>query len=108
MALWSTTKAKSYYGVSPEEAALRETREKTGYSAEIICQLPGSFGGEVTSTIMFLMRPRGEPVPFCWETSEIRWVNPAEAPVLIALTTHKTGRDRDLAATLMSAGLAGT
>lgn len=109
--VWTWPKGRPDPGESPEEAALRETREETGYSAEIICQLPGSFGGEVTSTIMFLMRPRGEPVPFCWETSEIRWVNPAEAPALIALTTHKTGRDRDLAilaVALKSAGLAGT
>jgi hypothetical protein len=46
---------------------------------------------------MFLMRPVGEPGPFCWETSEVRWVDPKDAPALINQTTHKTGRDRDLA-----------
>ena len=95
--VWTWPKGRPDPGESPEEAALRETREETGYQAEIICQLPGSFGGEVTSTTMYVMRPRGEPGPFSWETSEIRWVDPAEAPALINQTTHKTGRDRDLA-----------
>lgn len=95
--VWTWPKGRPDPGESPEEAALRETREETGHSAEIVRQLPGAFGGEVTSTTMFLMRPVGEPGPFSWETSEIRWVDPAEAPALIAQTTHATGRDRDLA-----------
>lgn len=95
--VWTYPKGRPDAGETPEEAALRETREETGFTAEIVCQLPGAFGGEVTSTTMYLMRPVGEPGPFSWETAEIRWVDPADAPALIAETTHKTGRERDLA-----------
>lgn len=108
---WSWAKGRSDPGETPEQAALRETREETGYQAEIIGQLPGSFGGEVTMTVMFLMRPVGEPGPFSWETTEVRWVDPADAPALINQTTHQTGRDRDLAilaAAVKLAGLAAT
>lgn len=94
---WTWPKGRPDPGEAPEQAALRETLEETGYQAEIICQLPGSFGGEVTSTTMFLMRPVGEPGPFSWETSEVRWVSPEDAPALIQQTTHATGRNRDLA-----------
>jgi len=43
------------------------------------------------------MRPLGESEQFSWETADVRWVDPKDAPALIAQTTHKTGRERDLA-----------
>ena len=95
--VWSWPKGRPDPGESPEATALREVHEETGHQTEIICQLPGTFVGGLTQNTMYLMRPWGEPGPFCWETSEVRWVDPEDAPALIALTTHKTGRDRDLA-----------
>lgn len=94
---WSWAKGRPDPGESPEETALREVLEETGCSAEIIAKLPGTFVGGLTENVMYLMKPIGEPQPFCWETSEIRWVDPEDAPALINQTTHKTGRDRDLA-----------
>jgi 8-oxo-dGTP pyrophosphatase MutT (NUDIX family) len=76
---------------------MREVAEETGYAAQIICQLPGTFIGGLTENTMYLMKPVGEPGPFCWETESVRWVDPKDAPALIAKTTHKSGRDRDLA-----------
>jgi 8-oxo-dGTP pyrophosphatase MutT (NUDIX family) len=94
---WSFAKGTPDPAESPEETALREVREETGYRAEIISQLPGTFIGGLTQNVIYLMRPLGEPEPFCWETSEIRWVDPEDAPALIAQTTNVSGRERDLA-----------
>lgn len=94
---WTWPKGRPDPGQSPEQAALRETLEETGYRAEIICPLPGTFIGGLTENTMYLMRPVGEPGPFSWETSEVRWVSPEAAPALIQQTTHATGRKRDLA-----------
>ena len=94
--VWSWPMGRPDHGESPEKTALPVVLEETGYTNKITSQLPGRFVGGLTANIMYLMRPLGAPGPFCWESSEIRWIDSEEAPALINQTTHKTGRDRGL------------
>jgi 8-oxo-dGTP pyrophosphatase MutT (NUDIX family) len=95
--VWTFAKGKREPGDTPEEAALREVLEKTGYHAEIVDRIPGSFPGGTGYTEYFLMRPVGKPAKFHWETASVKWVSFDEAPTYIAQTTNRTGRQRDLA-----------
>jgi len=95
--VWTFPKGEPDSGETPEQTALREVREETGYRARITGLIPVAFAGTTKTTALFLMEPVGEPGPFCNETSKVRWVPPAEAKVLIRETKHEKGRDRDLA-----------
>ena len=95
--VWTFPKGKHDKGETPEQAALREVREETGYDARITGILPGAFPGGTGTTAFFLMAPQGEPRTFEWETQAIRWATPAEAEALIRQTTNPIGRARDLA-----------
>lgn len=95
--VWTFPKGKADPDESPEQAALREVLEETGYSAQIVSKLPGSFSGGTSVTEYFLMKPVGKPVPFDAETKAVRWVTLDEAGRLISKTTNPKGRERDLA-----------
>ncbi len=45
---WTFPKGKPEFLESPERAALREVLEETGYRAEILAKIPGSFDGSRT------------------------------------------------------------
>jgi 8-oxo-dGTP diphosphatase len=91
---WTFAKGRPNEGETPEAAALREVLEETGYRATIVCQIPGSFDGDVTATRYFVMRPIGEPGAFDKETEEVRWVSYDDAIALIGQKENrKSGRD---------------
>lgn len=94
--VWTFPKGKRDGAETPEQAALREVREETGYHARIAGILPGAFSGGTGTTAFFLMAPQDEPQPFGWETQAIRWASPAVAEALIRQTTNPVGRARDL------------
>lgn len=95
---WTFAKGRIIEGASPEETALREVYEETGYKARIMGKIPGSFEGGTTLNEYFLMSPVGEAQPFDpGETAEIRWVPLSEAPALIRRTRNVAGQKRDLA-----------
>jgi len=93
--VWTFPKGRPDPGESPEQTALREVKEETGYSAVIKRKLPGSFRGRTSVAEFFLMSPRGEPAAFDKETSAIQWVSLKEAAKLIDLTTNKIVKARD-------------
>ena len=95
--VWTFPKGRPDVGESPEEAALREVKEETGYSAKIMKKLSGSFKGGTSVTEFFLMSPVGSPSPSDnEETSAIRWAALDKAAALIGMTTNQIGRARDL------------
>ena len=104
--VWTFPKGRLAAGETPEQTALREVKEETGYSAKVIRKLPGSFRGGTSVTEYFLMSPVGSPVPFdSKETSAIRWATLDKAAKLIVMTTNKIGQARDLSV-LVAARLA--
>lgn len=95
--VWTYAKGRPDPGETPEQAALREVREETGYDAEVVDVLPGVFKGGTTTNVFFVMRHIGPPGRTTWETESVRWVDFDAAEKLIARTTNAIGRTRDLA-----------
>ena len=95
--VWTFPKGRPDKGESPDEAALREVKEETGYSARIVSKIPGSFSGGTTVNEYFLMTPDGAPGKFDDETASVVWATLDEAEKLISMTTNPTGRKRDRA-----------
>ncbi len=95
--VWTFPKGRPDAGETPEQTALREVKEETGYSAKVIRKLPGSFRGGTSVSEYFLMSPARSPSPFdSKETSAIRWATLDKAAELIGMTTNEIGQARDL------------
>lgn len=95
--VWTFAKGKADRGATPEQTALREVLEETGYDAEIVAKIPGGYRGGTGTTEYFLMRPIGPPGKFqASETAKIKWVSFEDAEGLISLTRNNLGRQRDL------------
>ncbi len=94
---WTFPKGGPDNGESPEETALREVREEAGVKASIICRIPGTFKGDTTENIFYLMKPVEAGLSFHWETINICWATYEEAQGLISQSTTKSGKARDLA-----------
>lgn len=95
--VWSWPKGTPDKGESPEEAALREVLEETGYRARIVGALPSAYRGTTASTTaFFLMVPEGKAGPFREdETIQVRWVSFAEAAELFKLNHTPAAQERD-------------
>src|SRR5258707_14464443 len=94
--VWTFAKGRPYPGESPEQSALREVLEETGYKAEIAARIPGTFDGKRTSNEYFLMFPIENTRRFDAETQSIRWATGEEARRLIQLNGRPNRRRRDL------------
>jgi 8-oxo-dGTP pyrophosphatase MutT (NUDIX family) len=96
--VWTFAKGRPKPGQTPEEAALCEVQEETGWICEIVQKIPGSFSGGTTMTEYFLMKPVRDTGKFDWETEKTVWASPDDARKLIAQTRNAAGQERDLAA----------
>jgi 8-oxo-dGTP pyrophosphatase MutT (NUDIX family) len=85
-------------GESPQQTALREVLEETGYRCEIIQAEPlGEFYNNVGSkSVFYLMKPIEQVATPDDETASVAWVSYEEAKKLISQTTKPLGRLRDL------------
>ncbi|RXZ81746.1 NUDIX hydrolase [Paenibacillaceae bacterium] len=80
---------------TPEETAIREVKEETGYECNILSIIPGEFESDTCTTKYFLMEPTGVKVEHDKETQEIKWVDEEEAFKMIEQTKTLKGRNRD-------------
>ena len=94
--VWTFAKGKAESSESPEQAAVREVLEETGYRAEIVAKIPGSFDGSRTSNEYFLMVPVEDTEHFDAETQAVRWATGEEARQLIQHNQKPKRRRRDL------------
>jgi 8-oxo-dGTP pyrophosphatase MutT (NUDIX family) len=92
-----TFKGRPDPGETPEQAALRDVLEETGYACRVTGFLPRFFKGSTTGTAFFLMEPLGEQGAFCNETEQTCWADFSLARELIGMTKIAIGRERDLA-----------
>ncbi|MDZ5455278.1 NUDIX domain-containing protein [Azohydromonas lata] len=95
--VWTFPKGRPDPGETPEQAALREVLEETGYACRVTGFLPKLFKGSTTGTAFFLMQPLGGQGAFCDETVRTCWADFARARELIGMTKIAVGRERDLA-----------
>ena len=93
---WTFAKGRPDPGESPQQTALREVLEETGYRAEIAAKIPGSFEGKRTSSEYFLMLPVENTGLLDAETQSVRWATGEEARQLIQLNRKPNRRRRDL------------
>ena len=94
--VWTFAKGRPDKGENPEQTALREVLEETGYHARIVAALPEAFGGDTTTTGFFLMEPISGQGDYANETAKTCWVTFGEASHLIAQSKTTKGRQRDL------------
>jgi 8-oxo-dGTP pyrophosphatase MutT (NUDIX family) len=94
--VWTFAKGRPFPGESPEQTALREVLEETGYEAEIVAKIPGCFNGKRTSNEYFLMSPARYTAQFDAETQAVRWASAEQARLLILLNRKPGRRRRDL------------
>lgn len=83
---------------TPEETAIREVREETGYECYIVASIPGEYESDTCFTKYFLMELTGVKTDHDSETQEVKWVSVEEAFEMIKLTKSVKGRNRDTSA----------
>jgi len=103
---WTFAKGRVKNRETAQQTAIREVLEETGYHAEIIGMVPGTFQGGTGSNEYFLMHPTGKPGLFDEsETEAVKWASSDKAATWIGKTRNEAGRDRDLQV-LVAAGAA--
>jgi 8-oxo-dGTP pyrophosphatase MutT (NUDIX family) len=95
-AVWTFPKGGIDKGETPEDTAIRETLEETGWDVEVEAEIPGAFEGTTSVTRYFLAYPLEQVGEHDDETEEVRWVAPKVAAKLIQESPSATVRHRDL------------
>lgn len=80
---------------TPEETAIREVLEETGYECSIVASVPGEYESDTCITKYYLMELTGVKTDHGGETQEVKWVSIEEAIEMIRLTKSVKGRKRD-------------
>jgi NUDIX domain len=93
--VWTFPKGRPDVKETPEQAALREVKEETGYSAKVLRKVPGSFRGGTGVTEYFLMSLVGSP------SDDLTVHERPVAKLIIAPNIATTTRSSDLAGFLV-------
>lgn len=102
---WTFPKGAKNQNETPEEAAVRETHEETGYICQVVGKIPQTFEGGHSTTEFWIMTPVSkEEIPInpdlgFPETERVAWADYDTAKRLIAQTGqlgNQAGMQRDL------------
>jgi ADP-ribose pyrophosphatase YjhB (NUDIX family) len=96
--VWTIPKGKLDMNEIPEQTAVREAKEETGYDIELIDYIDGAWTGQTSVTRFFLARPKGEQGE--WEnqgtnqqeTWQALFVNYECAKVLLSSSNKKSAQ----------------
>lgn len=105
--VWTFPKDLPLKYEKPEDTALRAVLEKTGIRARVIDQIPGVFGGELTSSTYFLMTLENEDNRPGRGSKAVLWATREEAEARIRMSSSVTGRARDLEVLTTAYGVIG-
>ena len=101
--VWTFAKGKQDEGETPEQAALREGWEETGWQAEIIAPIEGEWSGMTSINKYFLGKPIGEQGEWEYqgtkkeETWRVEWVTQECAEILLSMSNKQTAqRDQEV------------
>lgn len=94
---WTFAKGRSKKGEAPSATALRHVLTDTGWHAEILADIPGTFAGTTSTAKFFLAGRVGRSGDHGSDTAAIRWATFNEAVDLIRESPNVVGRERDLA-----------
>ena len=94
---YTVPKGRMNPGETPQQAALREVKEETGFDCEIVAALPGHYQSGVNNK-MFIMRVVGGDKSAFQddETEHVDWFDRADAEAAINKSENEQGRQRDL------------
>lgn len=95
---WTFPKGGATKGESPEDAAVREVEEESGYICKVIQRIAGKFSGTTSDNNYFLMRPIKQG-KHGWETAQVYWAEFEDAKEMImetGLLGNIGGMRRDL------------
>lgn len=96
---WTFPKGGIDPGETPDQAALREVLEETGYSGELLAQVPGQYKGDTSSNFFFLMQAGNQDIEKMLangETNDVKFMTYEEAKNMISQSTNEAGKKRDL------------
>lgn len=98
-ARWTFAKGKPNAGETPEQAAVREAREETGYEVELGKKLDKPYQGTTGETVYFVARvkPGTTQGKHDWETERTAWLPPERAVNFIKTSPDPVVVKRDLA-----------
>lgn len=99
--IWTFPKGGIDAGETPEQAGLREVKEESGWDAEIIAKIDGSWKGTTTITEYFLMKPIGVQGEWQYQgtSKEETWRTvfvPYDCARLLVSSSHKKSAERDV------------
>lgn len=95
--VWTFPKGGMDKHETPEQAAVRETLEETGYLSRLLVRIPGTFASDKSAGTYYVATPISSQRPFDYaETAEVKWFTLPEARQALSLSSNQSGRARDL------------
>ena len=95
--VWTFPKGGMDRFETPEQTAMRETLEESGYPCHLLKRIPGYYLSDKSACVYYIAVPTGKQRVYDRaETEATAWFTPQEAKVALSRSPNTAGRDRDL------------